>query len=96
KTLITAAAISGANGVVAGLVAVIVSSGVFRRPLVAITIICSVTAIIPVVVHPLMPLSPYISNNLIFVYVPAILYVSAIVFIGIALYRYIVAGTRST
>ncbi|MCX7609799.1 MAG: hypothetical protein N2049_11380 [Anaerolineales bacterium] len=96
KTLITVSAISGANGAVAGLVVAVISSGVFRRPFVAITVICGATAIIPVVIHPLMPVGPYVSNNLIFVYVPSILYVSAMAFIGIVLYRYILARTQGT
>jgi len=86
SVLVTVALVSGANGVVVGLVASIFA-GRLRRPLMTTAVICGAIAIIPVAIYLPTSLSQYVSNNIIFAYAPSVLYVSAMVLLGVALHR---------
>jgi len=93
--LITASAISGANGAVAGLVVSIIASSNLPRPLVTSATICGLIAVVPAAIYQITSPGQDMSNNIIFVYAPAILYVCAMALIGVGLYQYVAGRTQS-
>ena len=90
-------ALCGVSGVLVGLLASIISVRSRYSSAVA-ALVCCVAAVIPVIVILGRPLSPYPSTNIIFFYLPSVLFVGTMGLIGGFVHRQVAAriSRRST